>query len=196
MAEAFERARYEHLRGQRWADLRLGERTTRTEVAGRAFDEAGITAYVATLRARFSHADELEGILGQRDAEIARRRAEHDQEVSVLEQQLAAVRAEVATIVSRAEAAEQQAAEQAATIAAVRSSLGLAPAAEATPFRDAEAVPQGAGPLKSAATSVAATNGPAPKGADGVANRPAARNGTSLGRFNTSRLGRAATGRV
>lgn len=82
VAAAYECARYEQLRGQTWADLREGERTARLVVARKALDDSGITAVIEHLHTRAERADELTGILAQRDAEIARRGAEHDIEIA------------------------------------------------------------------------------------------------------------------
>lgn len=82
VAQAYECARYEQLRGQTWTDLREGERTARLVVARKALDDSGITAFIEHLHARAELAAELTGILAQRDAEIARRATEHDAEIA------------------------------------------------------------------------------------------------------------------
>ena len=144
MAEAFEKARYEQLRGQRWSELRAGERTTRIELAVRALDDAGITTHVATLREGFDRADGLDGILAQRDAEITRRHAEHEAEeqrladlraadVARLEDEITRLREQLEAALERAGGSEQRARTAEAVVDAVRTALDTAgPPADGT----------------------------------------------------------------
>ena len=85
IAEALERARYEQLRGDGWAQLRETERSTRVAVAQQALEAAGILTWVEEVVTRMTVAEDLAGYLPQRDAEIARLRREHDEEVAALE---------------------------------------------------------------------------------------------------------------
>lgn len=85
IAEALERARYEQLRGDGWAQLRETERSTRVAVAQQALEAAGILAWVDEVVTRMTVAEDLAGYLPQRDAEIARLHREHDEEVAALE---------------------------------------------------------------------------------------------------------------
>lgn len=140
MAEGIERARFEHLRGGVWTDLREGERTARTDVARQALEHAGVTALVAALTARAQRADELEILVTQRDAELARRYAEHGAEVATLEAQVADLERRLAA--SRAESADERARRERAdaVLAAVRTVVE----AGARPPDDTDAATAGA----------------------------------------------------
>ena len=126
MAEAFERSRYEQLRGQKWEGLREGERATRSAVALRALEESGVRAEVEQLRVSAAAADHLAAVIVQRDAEIARRRTEHDEEIRALASahheavagltaQLETLGTDLAEALARAAAAEAQGATAANT---------------------------------------------------------------------------------
>ena len=138
LAEAFERSRYEQLRGQRWDDLRDGERAARTAVALRALEESGVGAEVERLRVSAADADRLAAVIVQRDAEIARRLTEHDEEIRALTSthdgvvagltaQLETLGTDLAATLARADAAEAQEATAASVVAAVRSALRQVP---------------------------------------------------------------------
>ena len=138
MAEAFERFRYQQLRGQRWDDLREGERATRTAVALRALEESGVRAEVDLLRVSAAAADHLPTVIVQRDGEIARLRTEHEEEIRALSSahldvlagltaQLETLGADLAAALARADAAEVQGAAAASVVAAVRSALRQVP---------------------------------------------------------------------
>lgn len=95
IAEEFERARYEQLRGHHWAELREAERLTRIEVARAAMDQSGITADIEALNARAAASDELAERLARREAELGRSITDHAAQVAVLEQTITAQRAEL-----------------------------------------------------------------------------------------------------
>lgn len=174
MAEAFERSRYEQLRGGSWAALRESERETRTEVARRAFVDSGIADLVADLAARAARTDEVAGLLAQRDAELSRRVREHDAALIHVEAQLATAHAGIA-----------------AGVAAVRSEMGeagltavLTRASAVAPSVPGPQVPARAG----APTAAPSRDEPQPLRLDDLQVRPAA----SRGLFGLNRLARGA----
>lgn len=80
-AAAYEKARYESMLSRRWEDLRETERQTRTSVALEALTAAGLADVLRAAHETATRAEVFEGLLAQRDAEIARLRAEHAQEL-------------------------------------------------------------------------------------------------------------------
>ena len=123
VAQAYERARYEQLRGQTWTDLREGERAARIEVARKALADSGITAAIEDLRVRAVRVDELTGLIAQRDAEIARRRAEHDAAMALLETRLTDLSAALADARDESEQAQAEADRALGVVAAIRAVL-------------------------------------------------------------------------
>ena len=214
LAEAFERSRYEQLRGQRWDDLRDGERAARTAVALRALEESGVGAEVERLRVSAADADRLAAVIVQRDAEIARRLTEHDEEIRALTSthdgvvagltaQLETLGTDLAATLARADAAEAQEATAASVVAAVRSALRQVPGqvdrrAPANADADADATGQhGADATDVVAATVVAAEADVRAGdlsAPSSTSRPQ-RNGVTKGamkkRFTTSRQARA-----
>ncbi|WP_024286074.1 hypothetical protein [Cellulomonas sp. KRMCY2] len=123
VAQAYERARYEQLRGQTWTDLREGERAARIEVARKALDDSGIAAVIDDLGARAARADELAGLLAQRDAEIARRNTEHDAELTRLETRLADLSAQLDDVRTESVRAHTEADRARGVVAAIQAAL-------------------------------------------------------------------------
>lgn len=89
-AQEFEKARYESMLSRRWADLRDAERQTRTTMALAALAAAGLTAVLEAADETALRAEVFEGLVGQRDAEIARIRAEHAADLDAAREQHAA----------------------------------------------------------------------------------------------------------
>jgi|GEM_PF-5416623 len=84
-AAQFEKARYESMLSRRWEDLRESERQTRTSVALTALTSCGLADVLLAAHEDATRAEVFEGLLAQRDAEIARIRAEHSQDIRTLE---------------------------------------------------------------------------------------------------------------
>ena len=93
-AETYEKARYESMLSRRWEDLRPTERQVRTDTALAALEASGLADVLRAGRETAVRAEVAEGLLAQRDAELARRAAEHREREAALEAELAAARAE------------------------------------------------------------------------------------------------------
>lgn len=81
-AAQFEKARYESMLSRQWADLRDGERQTRTDLALAALTTCGLAEILRDMHDTALRAEVFEGLLAQRDAEITRIRAEQAQDLA------------------------------------------------------------------------------------------------------------------
>lgn len=93
-AELYEKARYESMLSRRWEELRPTERQARTELALAALEASGLAETLRTALETAERSRIVEGLLAQRDAELARRGAEHREREEALVAELAAARAE------------------------------------------------------------------------------------------------------
>ncbi len=99
VAEAIERARIELLHQGPWSEIRESERAARIALLTTAMADGGVTAGIAELTARAAAVDDLTARLADHRASSAAERRGHEQEV-------AALRAQVADLTDRLALAE------------------------------------------------------------------------------------------